>query len=301
MYIKPVDFNDSKAPVEFVDSLRRTGFAVVKNHSISSYLMTNTVDEWKEFFNSPSKFDYLSKLPSIAGYFPFKSENAKGYAKKDLKEFFHYYPSHGLPQHMSKNTQELFLAMEKMACRLLAWIEESLPCEIRASLSMPLPKMVERSVESLIRIIHYPPLNGEEDIGAIRAQAHEDINMITLLPAASAPGLQVRDLSGTWHSIHSDPGEIVINTGDSLQELTKHYLISTPHRVINPDDEGRAFSRYSMPFFLHAHPHVRLSEKHTQESYLKERLNEIWFSMPRVDYVERTPVLTGHMGNTYNL
>lgn len=281
MYIKAIDINGVNAAQKFVNSLRNTGFAVIKNHPIPQTLMHETIEEWKNFFKSASKYDYLAKPPTIAGYFPFKSENAKGYSKKDLKEFFHYYPAHGLPKEMSEKTAQLFLSMETAARMLLGWIEESLPSTIKESLCMPLPKMVEGSKESLIRIIHYPPLANAEEVGAIRAQAHEDINMITLLPAASAPGLQVRDLNGVWHDIQSDPYEIVINAGDSLQELTQHYFISTPHRVINPVDKDRECSRYSMPFFLHAHPQVKLSERHTQESYLKERLNEIWFSVPK--------------------
>jgi isopenicillin N synthase-like dioxygenase len=274
MYIQAVDFNDEHAHVDFVNSLRRTGFAVIKNHPISPLLMSDTIKEWAAFFASHAKHDYTFKTLPI-GYIPFKSENAKGYSAKDLKEFYHYYPQHGLPQGMSDNTSKLYEVMEEVACTTLQWIEDSLPADIKDSLCMSLSDMVRHSKESLLRIIHYPPLTGIEEEDALRAQAHEDINLITILPAASAPGLQVRDLNGKWHDIHCEPGEIVINCADTLQLLTRHHFISTTHRVINPEGANRDQPRYSMPFFLHTHSYVKLSDKHTQESYLQERLNEI--------------------------
>ena len=99
---------------------------------------------------------------------------------------------------------------------------------------MPLPDMIKDSTSHLLRIIHYPPLNGTEQMGAIRGGAHEDINLITLLVAGTEPGLQVKDLDGNWHNVSCDQGSLAINSGDMLHEISGKYFPSTTHRVINP-------------------------------------------------------------------
>jgi isopenicillin N synthase-like dioxygenase len=106
----------------------------------------------------------------------------------------------------------------------------------------------------------------------LRAAAHEDINLLTILPAASAPGLQVRDRQGRWHDVPVDPGAIVVNVGDMLQEATDGWLPSTTHRVCNPAGVGCNVSRLSLPLFLHPRGEVVLSSRYTARSYLDERL-----------------------------
>ena len=138
----------------------------------------------------------------------------------------------------------------------------------------------DRAVElqaqrTLFRIIHYPPLADDVDPSAVRSSAHEDINLLTLLPAGTAPGLQVRDTSGAWVDVACDPSNIIVNAGDMLQEASGGYYRSTTHRVVNPEGSARATSRYSMPLFLHPRPEVRLSERYTAGEYLDERLAEI--------------------------
>jgi isopenicillin N synthase-like dioxygenase len=275
MYVQTVDFKSLHASENFVDSLRSTGFAVVKNHPVSPDLICDTFREWEKFFAGTEKHAYTFDPCVQAGYFPLKSENAKGYTVKDLKEFYHYYTWHGLPNSLSQNTVRLYEILEEIACTFLGWIEENAPQDLRETFCMSLPDMVRHSRNSLLRILHYPPLTENEEEGAIRAHAHEDINLITVFPAASTSGLQVRDLVGEWHDVQCEPGEVVINAGDMLQMLTRRYYISTTHRVINPLGSEARRSRYAMPLFLHAHSHVRISETHTQESYLNERLNEI--------------------------
>ena len=135
--------------------------------------------------------------------------------------------------------------------------------------------MIEQSPRTFLRILYYPALTGNETEGAIRAEAHEDINLITLLPAATASGLQVKDIKGQWHDVESDPGTIVINIGDMLQMCSSGYYQSTTHRVINPTGADAKKPRLSMPLFLHAKSEVKLSEEHTAGTYLHQRLEEI--------------------------
>jgi len=108
-----------------------------------------------------------------------------------------------------------------------------------------------------LRVIHYPPTKGQDTKNAIRAAAHEDINLITMLVGATASGLQLLDHDGTWLDVDSKPGQIVVDTGDMMSRLTNDVLPSTTHRVINPDNDGSA--RYSMPFFVHPHSNADLT------------------------------------------
>jgi isopenicillin N synthase-like dioxygenase len=118
-------------------------------------------------------------------------------------------------------------------------------------------------------------LNGTEEQGAIRAAAHEDINLITLLPAATEPGLQVKDKAGNWHDVKTDPETLVVNISDMLQEATDGFYRSTTHRVINPEGSDYSKPRLSMPMFVHPRADVVLSPRYTAGSYLNERLREL--------------------------
>jgi len=277
MNVLSVDYRSPDAPKLFAKSLHETGFGVLKNHPITHHLIADTFQDWEDFFalTSDEKMKYKFDPKLQSGYFPFRTENAKGFSKKDLKEFYHLYVWDKLPESVPNRTWEMFHAMSKLATQLLNWIEDESPEEIRKGFSMPLRDMIVDSKEVLLRPIHYPPLQGAEEEGAIRAAAHEDINLITLLPAATAPGLQVKDKDGKWLDVPCDPGQIIINSGDMLQMASNGYYLSTTHQVVNPMGPAAKLPRFSMPLFLHPRGDVRLSEKHTARSYLEERLREI--------------------------
>lgn len=278
MQVLKVNLTTSHAATDFIKSLKETGFAVLTHHPIPLDLVQKVYKEFQSFFGSQDKYTHLfdpKNTGTNAGYFPFKSENAKGYDVKDLKEFYHYFPSEGPSPVAAQSIFDLYRAMERLAAQLLQWLERAVPKEISKNFDRPLADMVKDSPNTLVRVLHYPPLSGEEEEGAIRAHAHGDINFITLIPAATAPGLEVCDLNGHWHKVSCDPGEIAVNAGDMLEMVTGGYFPSTLHRVMNPSGEEAKKSRYSMPFFLHAHDDVRLSDKHTRKSYFDERMREI--------------------------
>lgn len=275
MKVKTVSCKSPSAARDFAESLRETGFAVLSDHPIPAELIHNTFTEWQQFFHSEHKFKYQYDPAKQAGYFPFRSENAKDSKKKDLKEFYHYYSWGELPTETRAFTPELFFALTRLGATCLSWLQENTPDSVRGKFSMPLQQMIEGSGEILLRPIHYPPLTGGEEEGAVRAAAHEDINLITLLPAATAPGLEVKDTAGNWHAVSCDPGTIVINSGDMLKETSGGHYPSTTHQVVNPHGPAAYAPRYSMPLFLHARKEVRLSDRHTAGSYLEERLREI--------------------------
>jgi isopenicillin N synthase-like dioxygenase len=275
MEVLKVKYGTPEAAERFCYSLKTTGFAVLTDHPIPKELVTSVYEKWAEFFKSQEKYEYTFKPESQAGFFPFRSENAKDSPIKDLKEFFHVYPRSKLPDFLEKDTWALYNALVSLGKELLTWVQVGSPNEIKSKFSMPLQDMVTGSEENLLRIIHYPPLQGSEEKGAIRAAAHEDINLITLLCSATAAGLEVKDTAGNWHQVPCDPGSIAINAGDMLQLASQGFYKSTTHRVMNPDGPDSKLPRYSMPLFLHPRTDVVLSETTTAGDYLKQRLLEI--------------------------
>ena len=274
-HIRSVDLQLPDAPTHFVKSLQKTGFAVLHQHPIDMNLVNEVYSMWSNFFNSSEKHSYLFHTVKQDGYFPFKSENAKGSDEKDLKEFFHIYPWGRCPDLLETKTRQLYDQLVELACQLLNWIEKEVPTEISSNFSIPLEKMIDDSPRNLLRIINYPSLSGNEKPNAVRAAAHEDINLITVLCAGTESGLQAQDMNGNWHDIECDPGSIAVNTGDMLQMCSNNYFPSTTHRVINPKNKKMRLPRMSMPLFLHPNDNVALSKKHTAASYLLERLQEI--------------------------
>lgn len=274
--VATVDFLDPQAPTQLSASLEKTGFAVLSNHPIAPELLKALYQEWEDFFQSPTKQNYRADPAVQAGFFPMGSENAKDSALKDLKEFYHYYPWWDQnPLDQLQTTLAYYEQVHALATTLLQWIEAHTPEVIRKKFSQSLSSMVQDSPRTLFRAIHYPPLDDHTPPGAVRAAAHEDINIITLLPAATHPGLQVQDREGHWHEVSCDPGTIVVNIGDMLQEATDGYYPSTTHRVVNPEGEDKKSGRMSMPLFLHARPEVRISKRYTSKQYLTERLTEL--------------------------
>lgn len=276
MKVLTVDYRAPDAAARFTESLRTTGFGVLTNHPIPRELVQAIYDNWQQFFNSERKHDFHFNRETQDGYFPPSvSEVAKGHTKKDIKEYFHIYPWGQIPEELSDQAMEYYRLANELAAELLSWVEQHTPADIAAHYSCPLSSMIEGSQKTLLRVLHYPPLDGTEEAGAIRAAAHEDINLLTILPAASEPGLQVMGADGEWMDVPCDFGTLIINIGDMLQEASQGYYPSTTHRVINPTGGSLNKARISLPLFLHPRPDVVLSERHTADSYLMERLREL--------------------------
>lgn len=276
MKLVAVDYQAENADVLFVESLRKTGFGVLKNHPIQKSLVSSIYQNWQAFFDSDEKNEFLFDRETQDGFFPTTvSETAKGFKKKDIKEYYHFYPWGKCPPSLKAELEEYYTAAIDLAKELLSWVEKHSPADLAAGYSQPLSNMIKDSEQTLLRILHYPPLTGNEEPDAIRAAAHEDINLLTILPAANEPGLQVKGVENEWLDVPSDFGNLIINIGDMLQEASGKYFPSTTHRVINPDGADMSKSRISLPLFLHPRPDVVLSERHTADSYLKERLREL--------------------------
>ena len=276
MHLPIVDFLSPTAPQDFCKSLHETGFGVLVNHPLDQAFVHGIYAEWLTFFKSPAKDQYPQDPAKLDGYFsPAVSETAKNHTQKDVKEFFHIYPWGRYPAEVSDAARRYHAQGSALAATLLGWVEENSPPDVRARYSMPLPDMIKGSDHTLLRVLHYPPLTGQEEPGAVRAAAHGDINLLTILPAATEPGLQVYGKDHAWHDVPCDFGLLIVNIGDMLAEASGHYYPSTVHRVLNPTGDAASKSRISLPLFLHPRREVVLSERYTVESYFNERMEEL--------------------------
>ena len=276
MFFPIVDYRHPDAGRDFCASLAATGFGVLVNHPLDQSLVEDIYGEWLAFFGTQAKHRYNFDPVKLDGYFsPKVSETAKGETKRDLKEFFHIYPWGRYPAEVSDAARRYYAQGSALASQLLRWVEDFSPAEVKKRYSLPLPSMIEGCQDTLLRVLHYPPLTGNEEPGAVRAAAHGDINLLTILPAATEPGLQVLGKDQAWHDVPCDFGLLIVNIGDMLQEASGHYYPSTVHRVLNPSGDAARKSRVSLPLFLHPRREIVLSERYTVGSYFEERMREL--------------------------
>jgi isopenicillin N synthase-like dioxygenase len=210
------------------------------------------------------------------GWFPpDKSETAKGRSVRDLKEFFHVYDWSTYPDEVSDAALEYRKIATGVARTLLDWVEANTPPDVAARFSMPLSKMMDGSTRTLLRVLRYPPLIGEVPDGAVRAAAHEDINLLTVLPASNEAGLELLGTNGQWYPVPCDPGSLAVNGGEMLDLASGGYYPATTHRVVNPSGEAALRPRMSLPLFLHPADDVVLAEGRTAYEFLQQRIAEL--------------------------
>jgi isopenicillin N synthase-like dioxygenase len=277
------------------------GFVILTDHGMPQELIDRFLGLYKTFFAWPEDAKRRYHVPGVGGargYTPFGIETAKGATHHDLKEFWHVGrelpEGHAYRKYMADNVWineltgfrdtsiEMFETFDSTGRRILR--------AIAAILNLP-ADFFEDKVQlgnSVLRVIHYPPMP-PQPTDSVRAGAHEDINVITLLLGAEEPGLQVLSKRGEWLEVNPSPGSMVVNVGDMLQRLTNGTLRSTSHRVINPKSDRARHARYSMPFFLHFNPDFPIAALPScvgpgkpeplppilAEEYLQERLREI--------------------------
>ncbi|MBA4344562.1 MAG: 2OG-Fe(II) oxygenase [Methylibium sp.] len=276
MQVKVVDYRAADAAEQFTRSLHETGFGVLVNHPIQQALVEKIYADWLSFFNGQEKHQYAFSKEKQDGYFSTEiSETAKGFTQKDIKEYFHVYPWGRIPEQLRADAMSYYEQANALAAELLSWVERYTPAAIAKLYREPLSRMIRDSQLTLLRVLRYPPLTGQEPAGSLRAAPHGDINLLTILPAANEPGLQVLGKDGQWFDVPCDFGTLIINIGDMLQEASQGYYPSTQHRVVNPIGEGAKRSRVSLPLFLHPRDEVVLSDRYTAHSYLEERLREL--------------------------
>ena len=296
-----VDEDAPAAARAFGDAFARTGFAVVGEHGIAPELIARALAATQAFFAMPEDVKrryHVTGQGGARGLTPFGVETAKGARTADRKEFWHMGrvlpPGHLYHDAMPDNlwptevpdfapaVHALYDALDAAGGRILSAIALHLGLE-RDFFVDPV-----RDGNSVLRLLHYPPVAAGS--AGVRAGAHEDINVITLLLGAEEAGLQLLGRDGIWYDIDAPPGTLVCNIGDMLQRLSNHVLPSTTHRVVNPAPERAGIARYSTPFFLHFRPDYRIEtlpgcvssanpDRYpggvTADAYLQQRLREI--------------------------
>ncbi|MEO6364754.1 MAG: 2-oxoglutarate and iron-dependent oxygenase domain-containing protein [Luteimonas sp.] len=302
-FSEPLNSRDRDA---FVDELgaayRQWGFVGISGHGIPQSQIDLSYETFKRLFALPEqtkKKYHVAGGGGARGYTPFGVETAKGAQYSDLKEFWHIgreiprgskYADVMTPNLWPDEVPEfrqvgysLYDTLDQLGSRVLS--------ALALHIDLPEDYFVDKTNfgNSILRPIHYPPITAD-DIPNVRAGAHEDINLITLLVGASAAGLEVKARNGDWVPFTSEADTIVVNIGDMLQRLTNHVYPSTTHRVVNPPGGQARQPRYSTPFFLHPNPDFvidvlpstitvdnpsRYPEPITAQGYLEERLREI--------------------------
>ncbi|TPV33447.1 isopenicillin N synthase family oxygenase [Paucihalobacter ruber] len=303
--IPSVDLSDflSEDPIrkqKFIDEIGKAyeeiGFVALKGHFLDDTLVKNLYGEVKKFFDLPLEIKQKYEIPGIGGqrgYVSFGKESAKGKKEGDLKEFWHFgqyvednpilakdYPDNVEVEELhefNKVGKKTYRMLEKTAKYVLRALALHLGLE-----ETYFDKYIHNG-NSILRPIHYPPIT-QEPKDAVRAAAHGDINLITLLMGAQGKGLQVQNHKGEWIDAIAEPDELMINVGDMLSRHTNNKLKSTIHRVINPPRELWGTSRYSIPFFMHPISEMKLdvlekcvdenNPKHFEDITAGEFLNE---------------------------
>ena len=285
-------------------AFQNIGFVAVKNHGLSDELTAKLYRSVRQFFALPEATKLTYEIPGVKGqrgYTARGKEHAKGRTIGDLKEFYHVgqelsaadraylgYPQNVFPQEVPEfktATTQAYSILEAVGIQILRAIAIYLKLD-----EFYFDDQV-RLGNSILRAIHYFPIDNPQDVtqGAVRAAAHGDINLITLLMGASADGLQILRQDGQWISVTALPEQIVVNVGDMLERLTNKKLKSTIHRVVNPPKDLWSTPRYSIPFFMHPVSTMNLSclascisqdypkqfEDITAGEFLNQRLQEI--------------------------
>lgn len=276
MEVAVVDYEAPDAPAVFTESVRETGFAVLINHPLPFELVSEIYQEWAEFFTSAAVDDYVFDHEGQVGFFPAdRSETAKGNDVADLKEFFHVYDWSVYPSEVSDAALRYRDMAIELTATLLGWIAANTPTEVAGRFSVPLEEMLDGSKRSLLRVLRYPPLDGTEHSRAVRAAAHEDINLLTVLPAATEPGLELLGAAGEWFPVPCDAGSLAVNGGEMLDLASGGYYPATTHRVVNPSGTDAGLARMALPLFLSPADDVVLADGRTASSFRDERIAEL--------------------------
>lgn len=269
-----IDFTQENASQAFFESLASFGFATLINHPLDMGRVERIYSDWRAYFAEGVGSEFAMDPTRQDGYFALEqAESAKGQVLRDHKEYFQFYNWGRCPEHLKLDLSDHFDDCVGFASTLLRWVAANLPTEIAESLSIPLEDMIRQSAQSMLRVLHYPPVPEGSELP--RAAAHEDINLLTILPASDGPGLELQLQSGDWIEVVNRPSQVVVNIGDMLQEATGGYLRSTTHRVAATEAAVLQRGRMSLPLFLHPRPDVVLSERYTADAYLQQRLREL--------------------------
>lgn len=249
-----------------LQGLQRYGFIILRDHPISPAMLDRAYELSVAFFSQSAEIK-RRYIGGARGYVPFRTERAKDRSAADLKEFWQIGPERNdgvdrgateppniwpaTPQGFKETFLALYAQLQKTGAIILEALTPGLelPRDYFASLIA--------DSNSVLRLLHYPPIPADIEPGSLRSAPHEDINLLTLLVAAQGAGLELLERNGHWLAVNADRNHIIVDSGDMLARLTNDVIPATTHRVVNPDGEN--VSRYSMPFFMHPNNDAMLS------------------------------------------
>jgi len=266
------DAEDPETFARLGESLHTTGFAVFHMSAYATALLDELCREWLSFFASDVKSQYLSEPGSQEGYFPHLTADAA--SGRDRKEYFHVRPTGRYPAEVSDKARRFCEEAIQLGCGLLSWLQAQMPEPVAANLSMDLPAMMHGSTGSLLRIQHYLPLGESDQWTFVRAAAHRDANLLTLLPMPTQPGLQVQEASGHWRDVSRESGILLVNAGLMLDRATQGYYPAVMHRVVSPAVPDGFPSRVSLPLFLHPHPDTPVDQGMTASTFVQQYVSQ---------------------------
>jgi isopenicillin N synthase-like dioxygenase len=280
-HVPIVDFNAEDAPIQFYQSLKNTGFAVIKNHTITPQLLREIQEEWTNFYLQPieEKKQFAADENTGLGYFYLGAENAEGSVKKNEMEFFHYaLKKNNIPDALVEKTRLYLEAMLEMGKTLFSWLDQAIQEQERES-GHPIIYNNQKLTDvmstnrryTIMRSIHYPGCAANPEDTEINIE-HTDISLLSLLFATKS-GLQVKDSDGNWHNLGGDADSMVVNAGDMLKHITSGHIQSTVHRVIRI--AGDTDSRSSYPVFIGAKPNTIVGEGKISKNIFAERMRNI--------------------------
>lgn len=270
MKVAVCNFGSPDFEKSLLNSVINTGFVVVTDHGIDFGLIKEAQQEWREFFlqERPYKELFVNKADGNLGYKAIGTETAVGSEVADLKEFYHWQPGKTVPGNAKTVTSLLYDQLNFLGQEILTVLSRHSGANYQ--------DQCYQSDNTLLRTIYYPAIKNLKSVetGAVRAAAHEDINHITLLVAASAPGLEVMDSQKQWHAVPHEENSITVNIGDMLQLASEGLYKSTTHRVVNPNESNS--DRLSMPLFIHPYSETVLAPGVTAGQFLAQRIDQIY-------------------------
>ena len=269
-----VDMAEEDAPRRFAESLHDSGFALLSGHGVPTSLIGEVTREWGAFFDAGVPEEFWSGENNPWGYHrPADTLMPDNVTRRDRKDFYHLGLSEPLPPGVSKAAPGLLEQAMEVAKTLLGWLDDEWPDGTLGAKPTAMSSWVS-SKQSVLRLQRYLPLDEPSEPGAVRALAHADINLITLLPAPEVAGLQLQTLEGDWMDLEYHPGLMIVNIGEMLQTASDGYYPATPHRVVVRDPADSLAPRWSLPMFFHPEDDVELTPEITAGGYRTARVEE---------------------------
>lgn len=269
-----ISLHDKDAAIRFSQSLHYDKFALINMELFTPEDLAVFYSSWDVFFNSETKNDYLFEAVSQQGYFPIDLERARTAKKTDHKEMFHYIPTGNNPVNVRQPSYKIYIMLLLVSQTIMHWLDIGTPEAITEKFPIPLSSALDIHLHTLLRVLYYPETHLATD-DKIRAAEHEDISLVTLLPLATSPGLEIKNASGEWVAVQGSENSILVIVGDLLESYSHNYYQSTAHRVVHPEGVTQAPKRLSTVLFVHPKPDIMLPNGYTVQGFFNERIKQI--------------------------